>query len=63
MIYIYIDTTLKFMSYLNFKKHKKWIQIKKIFIYFIGVPLGLVRILQMQIVFWKWLKFIYSDHS
>lgn len=63
MMFLYTETVLKFMNYLDFKSYPILKKVFKSFLYFSGIPLSFIRVVSMQINFWKWARFMFSDIS
>ena len=61
MLYLYVDVVIGFMRYLDFKSNPVPTKIFKIILYFGGIPLGLIRIVAMEIIYWKWTIYLFSE--
>ena len=63
MLYLYVDVVIGFMRYLDFGSNPVPTKIFKIVLYFGGIPLGIIRIVAMEIIYWKWTVFLFSDNN
>ena len=63
MLYLYVDVVIGFMKFLNFKSNSLRVKVFKIILYFGGIPLGIIRVIAIEYIYWAWAIYIFGDIS